>query len=96
MGFGGRCIASLMPHFQRSLMPNRLPCNRIRGYEVGPDQQASMSTICNLLQEVASNHAVSMWGRTQAGFATDPALADQGLIFVMTRLQIQMDSYPRW
>jgi fatty acyl-ACP thioesterase A len=55
-----------------------------------------MSTICNLLQEVASNHAVSMWGRTQAGFATDPALADQGLIFVMTRLQIQMDSYPRW
>lgn len=47
-------------------------------------------------QEVASNHAVAMWGRSDEGFATDPALADKGLIFVMTRLQIQMDEYPRW
>jgi fatty acyl-ACP thioesterase A len=55
-----------------------------------------MITMANILQEVASNHAVAMWGRSAEGFATDPALADAGLIFVMTRLQIQMDHYPRW
>lgn len=69
---------------------------RVRGYEVGPDQRSTMITIANLLQEVASNHAVAMWGRSAEGFATDPALAESGLIFVMTRLQIQMDKYPKW
>jgi fatty acyl-ACP thioesterase A len=69
---------------------------RIRGYEVGPDQHASIVTMANLLQEVASNHAVGMWGRSAEGFATDPALAELGLIFVMTRMQIQMEAYPRW
>lgn len=69
---------------------------RVRGYEVGPDQRTTMITIANLLQEVASNHAVAMWGRSAEGFATDPDLADKGLIFVMTRMQIQMDAYPRW
>lgn len=52
--------------------------------------------MANLLQEVASNHAVAMWGRSSEGFATDPQLAELGLIFVMTRMQIQMDRYPRW
>ena len=69
---------------------------RIRGYEVGPDQHASIVTIANLLQEVAGNHAVAMWGRSNEGFAADPELAELGLIFVMTRMQIQMDHYPRW
>ena len=63
---------------------------------MGPDQRASIVTIANLLQEVASNHAVAMWGRSNEGFAADPALAELGLIFVMTRMQIQMDHYPRW
>ncbi len=49
-----------------------------------------------LLQETASNHAVAMWGRSDEGFASDPMLSDEGLIFVMTRLQIQMDAYPKW
>ncbi|KAH7622584.1 putative Oleoyl-acyl carrier protein thioesterase 1, chloroplastic [Nannochloris sp. 'desiccata'] len=70
--------------------------HRIRGYEVGPDQHASIVTIANLLQEVASNHAVAMWGRSIEGFAADPELAELGLIFVMTRMQVQMDHYPRW
>lgn len=51
---------------------------------------------CLPLQEVASNHAVAMWGRSEEGFASDPSLAEDGLIFVMTRLQLQMDAYPRW
>jgi fatty acyl-ACP thioesterase A len=37
-----------------------------------------------------------MWGRSERGFAADPALAAEGLIFVMTRMQVQMDAYPRW
>ncbi|GAB4813438.1 hypothetical protein N2152v2_000484 [Parachlorella kessleri] len=47
-------------------------------------------------REAASNHAVAMWGRGQEGFAADPMLSGDGLIFVMTRLQIQMDEYPKW
>jgi fatty acyl-ACP thioesterase A len=37
-----------------------------------------------------------MWGRSNEGFAADPELAGLGLIFVMTRMQVQMDHYPRW
>lgn len=70
--------------------------HRVRGYEVGPNRRTTMITIANLLQEVASNHVVSMWGRSDEGFATDPEMAKEGLIFVMTRMQIQMDSYPAW
>lgn len=54
----------------------------------------SMISVAGLLQEAASNHAVAMWGRATEGFASDPAM--KGLIFVMTRMQIQMETYPRW
>jgi len=37
-----------------------------------------------------------MWGRSIEGFAADPELEELGLIFVMTRMQVQMDHYPRW
>ena len=47
-----------------------------------------------LIQEIAGNHAVGMWGRTDTGFANLPSVKD--LIFVMSRLQIQMHQYPRW
>lgn len=81
----------------RTLAP-RLPApflgRRIRGNEVGPDQKTSMISMATLLQEAASNHAVAMWGRSTEGFASDPSMS--GLIFVMTRMQIQMEQYPRW
>lgn len=67
---------------------------RIRGYEVSPDQRATIVTIANLLQEVAGNHAVGMWGRSDEGFASLPVLKDY--LFVMTRLQIRMYTYPKW
>ncbi|KAK9815411.1 hypothetical protein WJX72_003238 [[Myrmecia] bisecta] len=70
--------------------------HRIRSYEVGPDQQATITTVANLLQEVAGNHGVAVWGRTEEGFATDPIMVEKNLIFVATRIQIQMDKYPRW
>ena len=70
--------------------------HRVRGYEVGPDRGSSITTIANLLQEVAGNHAVALWGRTDAGYATDPIMVARNLIFAATRIQIQMDKYPKW
>ena len=49
-----------------------------------------------MLQEVAGNHGVALWGRTEAGFATDPVMVELSLIFVSTRIQVQMETYPRW
>ena len=74
-----------------------LPLSRsIRGNEVGPSQRLTITAVANILQEAAGNHAVAMWGRSSEGFATDPELQEAGLIFVMTRMQIQMYRYPRW
>jgi len=47
-------------------------------------------------KEVAGNHAVSLWGRTEAGYATDPIMVERNLIFAATRIQIEMDTYPKW
>lgn len=47
-------------------------------------------------QEVAGNHGVAMWGRSEMGFATDPIMVEHNLIFVVTRMQIRMDAYPQW
>ncbi|DBA83590.1 hypothetical protein WJX77_005571 [Trebouxia sp. C0004] len=70
--------------------------HRIRAYEVGADQKTTISTIANLLQEVAGNHGVALWGRTEEGFATDPVMVAMHLIFAATRIQIEMTKYPKW
>ncbi|GBF96834.1 oleoyl-acyl carrier thioesterase chloroplastic-like [Raphidocelis subcapitata] len=67
---------------------------RIRGNECGPDQRANIITIANLLQEVGGNHGVALWGRADSGFASMPGM--DHLIFVATRIQIRMESYPKW
>ena len=51
---------------------------------------------CLCAQEVAGNHAVALWGRTDAGYATDPIMVDRHLIFAATRIQIRMHKYPKW
>ena len=48
------------------------------------------------LQEVAGNHGVALWGRTEEGFATDPVMVAMHLIFAATRIQIEMSKYPKW
>eukprot|EP00775_Hariotina_reticulata_P013323 gene13323-13452_t len=67
---------------------------RIRGNEAGPDQRANIITMANLLQEIGGNHGVAMWGRSSSGFAAMPGM--DHLIFVATRMQIRMKSYPSW
>lgn len=62
---------------------------RVRSYEAGADGRASILSICNYLQEAAGNHAHAL------GVAIDQ-LAAQNLSWVLSRLRVRMDEYPRW
>lgn len=62
---------------------------RIRAYEVDPTGVASIQTLCNFLQEAAGNHARSL------GVSVDQ-LAGDNLTWVLSRLHVQVSSYPRW
>jgi hypothetical protein len=72
---------------------SRFQPHRLRSRPANPPKKQNAKT-CERPQEVASNHAVGMWGRTDKGFANLPSMKD--LIFVMTRLQIRMLQYPKW
>lgn len=67
----------------------------IRCYEVGMNRTASIETIANLLQEVACNHAQSV-GFSTDGFATTPSMRKRRLIWVTTRMHIEIEEYPVW
>lgn len=62
---------------------------KIRASEVGFDQKATLSAICNLLQEVAGNHA------RQLQFDITDLQKDE-LTWVLHRLWIKMDRFPDW
>ena len=63
---------------------------------LAPSPMRSCSSHPCCWQEVAGNHAVALWGRTDAGYATDPIMVERHLIFAATRIQIRMEHYPRW
>ncbi|GBG61255.1 hypothetical protein CBR_g19787 [Chara braunii] len=67
----------------------------VRCYEVGVNRTASIETIANLLQEVGANHAQAA-GFSADGFATTPAMREKRLIWVTTRMHIEMITYPLW
>eukprot|EP00897_Mesotaenium_endlicherianum_P005539 jgi/Mesen1/5012/ME000025S04413 len=67
----------------------------IRCYEVGMNRTASLESIANLLQEIGCNHAQSV-GFSNDGFATTPAMRKKRLIWVTTRMHIEIDRYPLW
>jgi len=62
---------------------------QIRAYEVGPDELASVLTVCDLLQEAAGEHARSMnrdgFDLPGGGWAT----------WVLSRLRVRLDRQPR-
>lgn len=61
----------------------------IRSSEVRPDGKAKLQTICDLLQEVAGNHALKLnWDVTQ--------LQDKNMTWFLQRLDVQMERYPSW
>ncbi|GLJ55266.1 hypothetical protein SUGI_1185970 [Cryptomeria japonica] len=67
----------------------------IRSYEVGADMTGSIETVFNLLQESAVNHAY-VGGVCRDGFGSTHEMARLNLIWVVTRMQVQVDRYPCW
>ncbi|KAA8532623.1 hypothetical protein F0562_032561 [Nyssa sinensis] len=67
----------------------------IRSYEVGPDKTATIESILNLLQETALNH-VWMSGLLGDGFGATHGMMRNNLIWVVSRMQVQIDHYPIW
>lgn len=67
----------------------------IRSYEIGPDRTATMETLMNLLQETALNHVMSS-GLAGDGFGATRQMSLRKLIWVVTRINIQVDKYSQW
>ena len=64
---------------------------KVRSYECGADGRATLMTVCNFLQEAASLHAASL------GFGKDDfAAAGENISWVLTRMVVKMDRYPKW
>jgi acyl-ACP thioesterase len=62
---------------------------RIRSHEVDAQGKASLTALCQFMQEAASNHAHHL----QFGYAD---LAARGLLWVLARMLIRIDHYPVW
>ncbi|XP_024174413.1 palmitoyl-acyl carrier protein thioesterase, chloroplastic [Rosa chinensis] len=67
----------------------------IRSYEIGPDKTATMETLMNLLQETALNHVTGS-GLAGNGFGATREMSLRKLIWVVTRVHIQVERYSRW
>lgn len=67
----------------------------IRSYEIGPDKTATMETLMNLLQETALNH-VSRSGLAGNGFGATHEMSLRKLIWVVTRINVQVEKYSSW
>ncbi|KAL2935558.1 Palmitoyl-acyl carrier protein thioesterase chloroplastic [Bienertia sinuspersici] len=67
----------------------------IRSYEIGPDKTATMETLMNLLQETALNHVTSS-GLAGNGFGATREMSLRKLIWVVTRIHIQVNKYSSW
>ncbi|KAL9239375.1 hypothetical protein vseg_013706 [Gypsophila vaccaria] len=67
----------------------------IRSYEIGPDKTATMETLMNLLQETALNHVTSS-GLAGNGFGATHEMSLRKLIWVVTRVHIQVNKYSSW
>ncbi|KAL1291285.1 hypothetical protein HN51_059835 [Arachis hypogaea] len=67
----------------------------IRSYEIGADKTASIETLMNHLQETALNH-VKTAGLLGDGFGSTPEMCKKNLIWVVTRMQVEVDRYPTW
>uniref|UniRef100_Q8S9G4 Acyl-[acyl-carrier-protein] hydrolase n=1 Tax=Iris tectorum TaxID=114617 RepID=Q8S9G4_9ASPA len=67
----------------------------VRCYEVGINKTATVETIANLLQEIGCNHAQSV-GFSTDGFATTTTMRKLHLIWVTSRMHIEIYKYPAW
>ncbi|KAI3455063.1 hypothetical protein Pfo_011726 [Paulownia fortunei] len=67
----------------------------VRSYEIGPDKTATMETLMNLLQETALNHVASA-GVAGNGFGATREMSIRKLIWVVTRIHVQVEKYSSW
>ncbi|KAM7277738.1 hypothetical protein ACFE04_004872 [Oxalis oulophora] len=67
----------------------------IRSSEVGADKNATVECILNLLQETAINHLRTS-GLVGDGFGVTPGMLKNNLIWIVTKLSVEMDKYPTW
>ncbi|QCE14462.1 fatty acyl-ACP thioesterase B [Vigna unguiculata] len=67
----------------------------VRSYETGPDKTISMETLTNFLQETALNHVRSC-GLNENSFGTTYEMDLRKLIWVVTRMQVQVQRYSKW
>ncbi|GMJ09724.1 hypothetical protein HRI_004641600 [Hibiscus trionum] len=67
----------------------------VRSYEVGADKAASLESLLNLFQETALNH-VWMSGLLGNGFGATHGMVRNYLIWVVSRMHVQVDRYPIW
>ncbi|GLJ46970.1 hypothetical protein SUGI_0991350 [Cryptomeria japonica] len=70
-------------------------CFAIRSYEIGPDKTVSIETLMSHLQETALN-SIKLSGSIGDGFGTTIEMSRKNLIWVVSRTQLQMESYPSW
>ncbi|RWW28705.1 hypothetical protein GW17_00006800 [Ensete ventricosum] len=66
----------------------------VRCYEVGFKKTATVGTIANLLQEVACNHVLHLGSTGE--LAVLPNMRKLRLIWVVSRMHIEMYKYPAW
>lgn len=62
---------------------------RVHSYEVGTESTVRLSCLCNYLQESAWNHVTNL----KVGYED---LLKDGNIWVLSRLLIKINEYPKW
>ncbi|XP_042513956.1 oleoyl-acyl carrier protein thioesterase, chloroplastic-like [Macadamia integrifolia] len=67
----------------------------VRCFEVGINKTATIDAIANLLQETACNHVQSL-GYSTDGMGTTNTMRKLGLIWVTSRMHIEVYKYPTW
>uniref|UniRef100_Q39555 Acyl-[acyl-carrier-protein] hydrolase n=1 Tax=Cuphea palustris TaxID=43077 RepID=Q39555_9MYRT len=67
----------------------------IRSYEIGADRTASIETLMNMFQETSLNHC-KIIGLLNDGFGRTPEMCKRDLIWVVTKMQIEVNRYPTW
>lgn len=67
----------------------------IRISDVGPDKATTIESILNIFQETKSNQ-LRLTGLIGNGFGTTHEMIRNNLIWVLTRMEVEVDHYPKW
>ncbi|KAJ4773163.1 Acyl-[acyl-carrier-protein] hydrolase [Rhynchospora pubera] len=70
-------------------------CFVMRGTQIGSKKTITIETIASLLQETSCNRAQRSGWLTD-GFPTPPTMKKHGLIWITSRVHIEMYKYPTW